>query len=135
MQQLVVLGLVDRAMKLPQSHKFDYFVRSCGREIYVEIKCFNERHDAYPETMLLSFEKYQVAREMIRDGHDCRVVVQYLDACIAYRFTTIPLPSVPAATFRPDRPNGTTVMMPKIGGQLLWLGTVAQHQPRIGVPL
>jgi hypothetical protein len=72
---------------------------------------------------------------LMTEGQVCKVLAQYLDCCVCYPFTSIPLPAVPASEFRRDRPQGLTVMMPKLDGSLLWQGTVAEHQPRIGLAL
>ncbi len=134
-QQMLVLGLLDKAMRLPQGHAFDFLVFSKqSGEIHLEIKVFNELSTKWAG-MLLSAGKYQAARDLMAQGQQCRVVSQYLDGCICYRFTTVPLPVHQASEFRADRPQGQTVMMPKEPTALLWLGTVVEYQPRIGVSL
>ena len=134
-QQMLVLGLLEKAMRLPQRHPFDFLVFSKhSGEINLEIKVFNELSTKWPG-MLLSAEKYQAARDLMAEGHQCRVVSQYLDGCICYEFTRIPLPVHQASEFRADRPMGTTVMMPKEPTALLCLGTIVEYQPRIGLPI
>jgi hypothetical protein len=134
-QQMLVLGLLDKAMRLPQRHPFDFLVFSKqSGEINLEIKVFNELSSKWPG-MLLSAEKYQAARELMAERNECRVVAQYLDCCMCFQFTNIPLPIHQASEFRADRPLGQTVMMPKEPTALLWLGTIVEYQPRIGMPI
>src|SRR5258708_28098244 len=88
MLQMIEMGYVDTARRMDgATASIDCVGVKDGKDIWFEVKVRDAASTAWT-TIRGSFSKYDHARALMAQGHHVRYIVQWIDRCISYSFTT-----------------------------------------------
>lgn len=134
MLQMIEMGYVDTARKVTgDTAHIDCEGIKDGRKIFFEVKVRDAHSRKWP-TIRVSLGKYEHAQKLMDQGYHVRYIVQWLDRCISYAFTTWDLPVHDGR--RHDRPGviSPCVDMPKRAVRELWVGSIILRHVDIMAP-
>lgn len=130
---MIEMGYVDTARKIGgPTAEIDCEGIKDGRKIFFEVKVRDAPSTKWA-TIRISLSKYEHAQKLMEKGQHVRYIVQWVDRCVSYAFTTWDLPVHDG--FRRDRPGviSPCVDMPKRPVRELWVGSIIKRHADLAV--